>query len=314
MWQLLGLRGPWLDQVCRDINCLCCGSYGSTRVSLQASCSWQSESLFHRSFSIAPPVQALRGSLTWGPSLLFGVSGPLAGVLLCSSVHQAFSGPTSLLFSCRHWRVGRERLWWWLYPLCMTQQYHLASIALWLSSTVISHHDLLPHIPLTCPSTINSCPGPRIAPQSLNSSSQLLHLLGNLHPWPGYVWLRQWVYMILIRFRLPQISCFTLSRKCFSSDSDNYPDVMIRPRLQFPTHQGRSSPSNTPVFPRTSFILLSFAWFYIFFSVGQVFLSALAHVLHTLLCLKVYSWCICGEKCTPRPPTPPPSCSLLFYY
>ena len=32
-------------------------------------------------------------------------------------------------------------------------------------------------------------------------------------------------------------------------------------------------------------------------------------VLHALLCLKVYSWCIYGETCTPHPPTPPPSCS-----
>ena len=34
-----------------------------------------------------------------------------------------------------------------------------------------------------------------------------------------------------------------------------------------------------------------------------------AGVLHTLQCLKVYSWCIHGERGTPRPPTPPPSCS-----
>ena len=32
-------------------------------------------------------------------------------------------------------------------------------------------------------------------------------------------------YLILISFMLPQISCFTLSLKCFSSDSDNCPDV-----------------------------------------------------------------------------------------
>ena len=37
-----------------------------------------------------------------------------------------------------------------------------------------------------------------------------------------------------------------------------------------------------------------------------------ADVLHALLCLKVYSWCICGERCTPCPPTPPPSCSPLW--
>ena len=38
-----------------------------------------------------------------------------------------------------------------------------------------------------------------------------------------------------------------------------------------------------------------------------------ACVLHALLCLKVYSWCICGERCTPRPPTPPPSCSPIIF-
>ena len=36
-----------------------------------------------------------------------------------------------------------------------------------------------------------------------------------------------------------------------------------------------------------------------------------AGVLHALLCLKVYTWCIHGERCTPHPPTPPPSCSPL---
>ena len=36
-----------------------------------------------------------------------------------------------------------------------------------------------------------------------------------------------------------------------------------------------------------------------------------AGVLHALLCLKVYSWCIRGERCTPRPPIPLPPCSLI---
>ena len=47
--------------------------------------------------------------------------------------------------------------------------------------------------------------------------------------------------LILIPFRLPQISCFTLSLKCFSSDSDSWPDVGIRPLLQFP-HPLRARP------------------------------------------------------------------------
>ena len=77
------------------------------------------------------------------------------------------------------------------------------------------------------------------------------------------------------------------------------------PCFSSPTAEGRSS----PVFPPSSFILPSFAWFYIFFSTGWVLLSAL-------------SWCSActsvsegvflmyhGEKGTPRLPTPRPSCS-----
>ena len=82
--------------------------------------------------------------------------------------------------------------------------------------------------------------------------------------------------LILIPFRLPQISHFTPSLKCFSTDSDNRSNVGIRPLLQFPHPEGTSSPTNTPVFPPTSFILPSFTWFYIFFSAGQVLLSALS--------------------------------------
>ena len=64
--------------------------------------------------------------------------------------------------------------------------------------------------------------------------------------------------------------------KCFSSDSNNCPDVGIGPLLVSPPTEGRSSATNTPVFPPSSFVLLSFAWFYIFFSAGQVLLSILS--------------------------------------
>ena len=40
-----------------------------------------------------------------------------------------------------------------------------------------------------------------------------------------------------------------------------------------PPTKGRSCPTNTAVFPPSSFVLLSFVWFYIFFSTGQVLLS-----------------------------------------
>ena len=84
--------------------------------------------------------------------------------------------------------------------------------------------------------------------------------------------------LILILFRLPQISCFTLSLKCFSSDSDNCPDVGIRPLLLFP-HLTKAGPVLLTLLsprPPSSFILPRFAWVYIFLSAGQVLLSALS--------------------------------------
>ena len=39
-----------------------------------------------------------------------------------------------------------------------------------------------------------------------------------------------------------------------------------------------------------------------------------AGVLHALLCLKVYSSYMCGERCIPRPPTPLPSCSPFIVF
>ena len=80
--------------------------------------------------------------------------------------------------------------------------------------------------------------------------------------------------LILIPFRLPQISCFTLTLKCFSSYPYNCPDVGIGTLLQF-SNTLRADPVLLKlVFSPSSFILLSFVWFYISFSDGQVLLSA----------------------------------------
>ena len=43
-----------------------------------------------------------------------------------------------------------EERWWWLHSLQVTQQYCSFSLAAWLSSTGISYHNHLPHIPSTC--------------------------------------------------------------------------------------------------------------------------------------------------------------------
>ena len=127
------------------------------------------------------------------------------------------------------------------------QQYHLASMAARPSFTDISHHNILLHIPSICLSTVNSSPRPGIAPQSLNSSSQLLHLPGDLCHCLGYIWLREGL-SDSHSIKDPQVSCFTLSLKCFSSDSDNCPEVGIRSLLQLP-HPLRAGPGLlTPLF------------------------------------------------------------------
>ena len=51
--------------------------------------------------------------------------------------------------------------------------------------------------------------------------------------------------------------------------------VLTLASVSSPT-EGRSGPTNTPVSLPSSFILPSFAWFYVFFSTGQIFLSALS--------------------------------------
>ena len=164
----------------------------------------------------------------------------MGGVLLCSSLCQALDQPASLLFSCWYWPVGRESLCWWLHPLPVTQQYHhhLASMVSWLSSPGISHHKLLPHMPLIHLSTVNSTPHHGIAPPSLNFSSQLLCLLGNLYPCLGGMYGCSKDCLIFIPFKVPQISCFTLSLKCFLSDSVA-PFRELDPCFSCPTCQGQ---------------------------------------------------------------------------
>ena len=120
------------------------------------------------------------------------------------------------------------------------RSYCPASMAAWLSSTGISHHSLLPHMSWIPLSAVNSSPCPGIALQSLTPASSCCTFQGTCIP----VWYTHGCSkdcLILVPFRLPQITCFILSLKCFSSDSDNYPIVGSRPLLQFP-HAPRAGP------------------------------------------------------------------------
>ena len=57
------------------------------------------------------------------------------------------------------------------------------------------------------------------------------------------------VCVILISFRLSQISCFTLSLKCFPFVPNNCPNVAIWTSASVPPPtKGRSSPTNSPLF------------------------------------------------------------------
>ena len=76
--------------------CLHHRSSGPIRAFFRASCSWPSEGLFGQSFSIAPPVQALRGlpclgsfSVVWP---IRHIEGPPDRVLLCSLAYQSLKG------------------------------------------------------------------------------------------------------------------------------------------------------------------------------------------------------------------------------
>ena len=107
-------------------------------------------------------------------------------------------------------------------------------------STGISHHSLLPHLPSIHFSAVNSSPRLGIAPHSPTPAPSRCAFQGTLVPVQGMYGCSK-DPLILIPFRLPQISCFALSLKCFSSDSDNRLDVGIGPLLQFP-HPLRADP------------------------------------------------------------------------
>ena len=77
--------------------------------------------------------------------------------------------------------------------------------------------------------------------------------------------------------------------------------------------EGRSSPTNTlfsPLVPcPTEFcMVLCILFHWPGTPVHSLLFCRRSAVLHALLCLEVYSWCIHGERCTPHPPTPSPSC------
>ena len=142
-----------------------------------------------------------------------------------------------LMLACRERGYGDGSIHYtWLGSITLLPWLH--GFPPWTFPTTISS----PITPQICLSTYNSSPCPRIAPQPLNSSSQLLRLPGDPRPCPGYVWL--WQRLSDSHSIYAVTDQLTLSHKCFSSDSDNCPNAGIRLLLQFP-HQPGAGPINT---------------------------------------------------------------------
>ena len=126
-----------------------------------------------------------------------------------------------------------------LVPLRLTQQYCLASMAPQLYFTGISHHSLCPHILLSAVS-LQSSPWDCSTIPKLQTAPSRCTFLGTCVAIQGMYGCGK-DCLILIPFRLPQIIFFTLSLKCFSSDSDSCSSVGIGHLLQFP-HPPRAGP------------------------------------------------------------------------
>ena len=193
--QQLDLQRPWWRPVCRDMHCLRHGSYCPIRGFCQASCNWRVEGLFGQSFSIAPPIQALRGPPClgsfsvpcvrhiegppwmesysvdwwikhlkghpgWGPTLQFSASGiSWASLSIFQLIMLASPGREAMVMAPPP-----------TYDSAVSPYFHGCPVFL----HSIFYHNFLPHIPSIHLSTVNSSTCPGIVPQSLNSSSQLL--------------------------------------------------------------------------------------------------------------------------------------------
>ena len=146
----------------------------------------------------------------------------------------------TLYYCCWCWCMGRQRYGDGSTPYA------------WLSNIT-----LLPWLPGFPPQAFPTTISSLTSPQSVSPHSTGALALGLLHNpytpapsccafsgtcvpvWDMYRGSKD--CLILIPFKLPQISCLTLSLKCFSSDSNNCSDVGIVPLLQFP-HSRRASP------------------------------------------------------------------------
>ena len=147
----------------------------------------------------------------------------------------------------------------------------LASMAAWLSFTGIFHHNLLPHIPSTYLSAVNSNPHPGCStiPKLQLPTAVLSRGPASL---PGLCMAE--ARTVWFSFHLGcHRSAASLSALTVSPLTQT---IALMWKSVSPPTKGKSSPTNIPVSPPSSFVLPSFVWFQILFSIGQVLLSALS--------------------------------------
>ena len=166
-----------------------------------------------------------------GVLLCYSVCQALKGVpwvgSYSNSVHQPLDGPASLLFICGCWLCGEREA-----TVMAPSPSHDSAVSPCFHGCLTF---LQPHFPPRSPShplnpSLHSQQRPLPWDCSIIPKLQLPAAAPSREPaFLSGVCMAAASTLILIPFRLPQISFFTLSLKCFSSDSDNCPDVGIRP-------------------------------------------------------------------------------------
>ena len=142
--------------------------------------------------------QALIGAPGWGPT--------------GSSVRQAFGGPASLPLSCGCWHVKRE-------AVVTASPPSVAQPCFPGCRDFLHRHFPRPPRSHSLDASLRSQQQPSPWDFSTMPRLQLPAAAPSRGPvsCPEYVWLQQGL-LILIPFGRPQVSCFTFSLQCFSSD------------------------------------------------------------------------------------------------
>ena len=206
--QLLGSWGPWQCHVHRGASSHWCRKYGASSF---FSSLWHlaSKDLFIWSFSVAQGIRHLKGY-------------PLLG----------------LLASCWLLHVGKERLQWWLHPLCVTQQFCLTSMAGQLSfqgispSTSSLMSPLTVSLQLTADLTLGLLSNP-YSPAPSHCAFQGTRILSRVGRAAAKI-----VWFSLLSDCHRWAAALSNSLKCFSCVPNNCPDVGIWSLLQVPHPPG----------------------------------------------------------------------------